>query len=136
MRRCFSLHRGCMRDDNSRRVVGVLAWCIAHVQHTRVNTNVGSMYFFQFSIYIKSMYIMFSKVICCTKKHCWSLTSSWPDEVQRVFSTAYDFFFKSLVLIPQTVFKKWLHMWLILHFAYCVLCIIFDDNLSSSSTQL
>ena len=27
----LSLHRGCMRDDSSRRVVGVLACCIAHV---------------------------------------------------------------------------------------------------------
>ena len=40
----FLLHRGCMRDDSSGRVVGVLAWCIAHVWHTQVNTSVGSVY--------------------------------------------------------------------------------------------
>ena len=40
----FSLHRGCMGDDSSGRVIGVSAWCIVHVWHTRVNTNVGTMY--------------------------------------------------------------------------------------------
>ena len=40
----LSLYRGCMEDDSSGRVVGVSAWCIAHVWHTRVNTSVGSMY--------------------------------------------------------------------------------------------
>ena len=40
----LSLHRDCMGDDSSGRVVGVSAWCIAHVWHTRVNTSVGSMY--------------------------------------------------------------------------------------------
>ena len=42
----LSLHWGCMGDDSSGRVVGVSAWCIAHVRHTQVNTNVGSMYYF------------------------------------------------------------------------------------------
>ena len=40
----LSLHWGCMGDDSSGRVVGVSAWCIAHVWHTRVNTSVGSAY--------------------------------------------------------------------------------------------
>ena len=42
----LSLHRGCVRDDSSGRVVQVSAWRIAHVWHTRVNTSVGSMYYF------------------------------------------------------------------------------------------
>ena len=40
----LSLHRGCMGDDSSKRVVGVSTWCIAHVWHTRVNTSVGVVY--------------------------------------------------------------------------------------------
>ena len=40
----LSLHRDCMGDDISGRVVGVSKWCIAHVWHTRVNTSVGSVY--------------------------------------------------------------------------------------------
>ena len=42
----LSLYRGCMGDDSSGRVIGVLAWCIAHVWHTQVNTSMGSMYYF------------------------------------------------------------------------------------------
>ena len=40
----LSLHRGCMGGDSLGRVVGVLAWCIANVWHTQVNTSVGSVY--------------------------------------------------------------------------------------------
>ena len=48
----LSLHRGCMGDDSSGRVVGMSAWCIAHAWHTRVNTSVGSVYIiFWFSRY-------------------------------------------------------------------------------------
>ena len=53
----LSLHQGCMGDDNSRRVVGVSAWCIAHVRHTQVNTSVGSMYYFPNFQHIKPMYM-------------------------------------------------------------------------------
>ena len=87
----FSLHRGCMRDDSSRRVVGMSAWCIAHVWHTRVNTSVGSVYiifwFYDIKIYI---HIMFQKLIHIIKGHWWSLTLSWPDKVQRMFLTAHE----------------------------------------------
>ena len=31
---------------SSERVVGVSAWCIIHVRHTRVNTSVGFVYIF------------------------------------------------------------------------------------------
>ena len=68
----LSLHRGCVGDDSSGRVVGVSTWCITHVWHTRVNTNVGSVYtiFFGFSWY-KNIYIciLFSKSICSIKEH-------------------------------------------------------------------
>ena len=79
----FSLHRDCMADDSSERVVGVSTWCIAHVWHTRVNTSVGSVYIiFWFSRYKNlCICISFSKSICSIKEHWWSLTSSWPDEI-------------------------------------------------------
>ena len=58
---------------SSGRVVGVSTWCRL-CWNTRVNTSVGSLYtIFGFSYYIK--YI---------KEHWWSLTLSWPDEVQRM----------------------------------------------------
>ena len=96
----FLLYRGCMGDDSSGRVVGVLACCIVHAWHTRVNTSVGSTYIiFWFSIYIciyikthVNIYVAVFKSICSIKKHWWSLTLSWPDEVQRMFSTAHDTF--------------------------------------------
>ena len=66
----FSLHRSCIGDDSSGRVVGMSAWCIAHVWHTRVNTSVGSIYifFFWFSTY-QNLYICitFSKPIYSIK---------------------------------------------------------------------
>ena len=79
----FSLHRGCMEDDSSRRVVGVSAWCITHVWHTRVNTSMGSVYiyFLIFNISKSAYMIMFSKSICSIKEHWWSLALSWSDEV-------------------------------------------------------
>ena len=93
----FSLHRGCI----SGRVVGVLAWCIAHVWHTRVNTSVGLVYIiFWFSRY-KNLYILFSKSICSIKEHWWSLTLSWPDEDQRIFLTARELL--NVKLKPQTI---------------------------------
>ena len=67
---------------------------VAHVGHTRVNTSVGSMYFFGF-YYITSMYMynIFKIYICSIKEHWWALTSSWPDEVQSMFfSTAHGFY--------------------------------------------
>ena len=52
-----------------------------------------------------SIYVLFSdfhdiktyiynvlKFICSTKEQWWSLTLSWPDKVQRIFSTAYEFY--------------------------------------------
>ena len=42
-------------------------------------------YFLIFKYQNLCICIMFSKSICSTKEHWWSLTSSWPDEVQRMF---------------------------------------------------
>ena len=38
------------------------------------------------------MYNVFKIYICSTKEHWWALTSSWPDEVQSMFSAAHRFF--------------------------------------------
>ena len=93
----LSLHLGCMGDDSSGRVVGVSVWYIVHVWHTRVNTGVGSVYIiFWFFLRYKNLcvyiyiYILFSKSICSIKKHWWSLTLSWLDKVQRIFSTTHE----------------------------------------------
>ena len=117
----FSLHRGCMGDDSSRRVVGVLAWCIVHVWHTRINTSVGSvyiyiyMYIFGFSTYQNlCICIMFLKFICSIKEHWWSLTLSWPDEVQRMISIAHEFW--NVKLKPQTAL--WLFYTKVINFNY------------------
>ena len=79
-------------ENSSERVVGVSACCITHARHTRVNTSVGSITlffgFYDIKIY---MYFVFLKFIYCIKEHWWSLTSSWPDEVQRMFLTAHKF---------------------------------------------
>ena len=57
----LSLHRSCIGDDSSGRVVGVSAWCIAHVWHTRVNTNVDSVYIIFWFLRYKNIciYIVF-----------------------------------------------------------------------------
>ena len=54
----FSLYRGYMRDDNSRRVVGVSAWCITHIWHTRVNTSMGLVYIFSGFQRYKNLYVL------------------------------------------------------------------------------
>ena len=38
------------------------------------------------------------------KEHWWSLTLSWPDEAQRMFSTAHKLL--NVNLIPQTIFMS------------------------------
>ena len=99
----FSLHRGCLGDDSSGRVVGVSTWCITHVWHTRVKTSMSSVYVISWFSRYKHLYIciLFSKSIYSIKKHWWPLTSSWPDEVQRMFSTAHEL--SNVKLKPQTI---------------------------------
>ena len=83
----FSLHRGCLGDNSSEREVGVSTWCIVHVWHTQVNTNVGSVYVIsRFSRY-KHLYIcmLFSRSICSIKEHWWSLISSCPMRFRECF---------------------------------------------------
>ena len=100
----FLLHQGCMGVDSLGRVIGASAWCITHVWHTQVNTSVGLVYilFFWF-LWYKNLYIciLFSKSICSIKEHWWSLTLSWPDEDQRMFSTAHEIL--NVKLKPKTV---------------------------------
>ena len=69
------------------------ACCIAHVRHIRVNTSVGSIILFSgfYDIKTYTYYVSFKIYIYCIKEHWWSLTSSWPDEVQKMFSTAHEF---------------------------------------------
>ena len=57
----ISLHRGCLGDVSSGRVVRVSTWCITHGRHTRVNTNVGTVYVFLI-VNTKPIRIMFSKI--------------------------------------------------------------------------
>ena len=80
----FSLHRGCMGDDSLGRVVGVSVWCIVYVQHTRVNTNVGSVYIILWFLWYKNLYtyyVLKNKLIYIIKEHWWSPTLSWSDKV-------------------------------------------------------
>ena len=54
----LSLHRGCMGDDSLGRVVGVSAWCITHIWHTRVNTSMGLVYIFSGFQRYKNLYVL------------------------------------------------------------------------------
>ena len=119
----ISLHRGCLGDVSSGRVVRVSTWCITHGQHTRVNTSVGTVYVF-LMFNIKSIRIMFWKSICIMKKHWWSLTLSWPDDNQEMFSTAHDICLKKMKIhrfIIIVSLKLKLNHILILHSAYMFL---------------
>ena len=94
----LSLHRGCTGVDSSGRVVGVSTWCrpcLTYPGQHQCGLNVS---FFDFLyIYINlCIGILFSKSIYIIKEHWWSLTSSWPDEVQRMFLTAHEFFKKKI----------------------------------------
>ena len=87
--------------------------------------------FFRFSWY-KSIYIVL-KAICSIKEHWWSLTLSWPNKVQRMFSTAHEFSNKNL---NHRRFYNSCYMcalWIKLYYH-----IIFTGSLDkySSSTQL
>ena len=57
----IALHRGCLGDVSSGRMVGVSTCCITHGRHTRVNTSVGTVY--EFSIFnTKPICNMFLKI--------------------------------------------------------------------------
>ena len=127
----FSLHRDYMGDDSSGRVVGVSAWCIAHIWHTRVNTSVGTVYIiFWFSNIKICVCILFSKSICNIKEHWWSLALSSPDEVQRMFSIAHKLL--NVKLIPQTIFMKFYKIditFTLSCFIYYMKCISYTPHL-------
>ena len=67
--------------------------CSAYPGQHQCGLNYIIFYFFYFKTY---MYYTFKIYIYCMKEHWWSLTSSWPDEVQRMFSTAHEFSKKNL----------------------------------------
>ena len=88
----FSLHRGCMGVKLGKSGWGVDM--MSPMLDIPGSTPVWAqrILFSGFSNY-KTICIMFSKLYMYNikQKHWWSLTSSWPDEVQRTFSTAHWF---------------------------------------------
>ena len=78
-------------------------------------------YFFGFYDINTYMYYVFKIYIYCIKEHWWSLTSSWPDEVQRMFSTAHEFskekskpqtvlwtfYINFVITVPFALFNLW-----------------------------
>ena len=79
----FSLHRGCMGVKLGKSGWGVdmcrPCWTYPD-QH-----QCGLTYIvFGFSYYIKYIYIYGFQTFHYIKEHWWSLTLSWPDEVQRM----------------------------------------------------
>ena len=63
-----SLHRGCLGDFGSGKVIRMSSWYITYGQHTRVNTSVGTVYdIFWFSWYKIYMYYVL-KSICIIKR--------------------------------------------------------------------
>ena len=81
---------GCWHDTSP--MVDILGSTLVWTQY---------MLFFDFKIW-KVLCIMFWKFIVLWKKQWWFLTLSWPDDVQRTFSTTHDVFnlkWKSINLI-------------------------------------
>ena len=69
------------------------------------------------------------KIYISIKQHWWSLTSSWPNEVQRIFSTIHEF--SKIEIEPQMI------LWLILYMSLRVnnyYYIIFTDSLNKRSS--
>ena len=131
----FSLHRDCMGDDSSRRVVGVSAWCIAHVGHTRVNTSVGSVYviswfsrykhLYKCILFLKSIYILYKRTLVVSDL----VLARWGSE--NVFDRPWVFKGKSK---PQTVlWTFYINFVITVPFA---LFNLWDVLLNSSSTHV
>ena len=90
----FSLHRGCMRVKSSGRVVGMSTCCRPCWTYPGQHQCGHNVYYFLGIYIIKTyMYYVFKSihVYGIIQKHWWPLTLSWPDEVQRTFSTAHWF---------------------------------------------
>ena len=91
MGRCFSLHRDRMGDEVQEEWLG--CWHDASPMFDiPESTPVWAQHilFFDFQHIKTYIYIIFSKPIHSIKKHWYSLTLSWPDKVQRVFSIAHE----------------------------------------------
>ena len=81
-----------------------------------------SVYYFFFGFpWYKNLYICisFSKSICSIKAYWWSLILSWPDEVQKMFSTAHELL--NVKLIPQTIFMNFYKI----DMTFTLLCFIY-----------
>ena len=69
----------------------------SHMLDIPGSTLVWALYiyilFFDF-LWYKNLYkyVLVLKSICIIKEHWWTLTLSWPDKVQRMFSTTYEIF--------------------------------------------
>ena len=80
----LSLHRDSMGVDSSGKVVGVSTWCRpcrTYPDQHQCGLNVFSGFLYKTYVYVWC----FQNLYVVQKEHWWSLTSSWPDEVQRVF---------------------------------------------------
>ena len=92
----FSLYRDCMGDVSSGRVVGVSTCfrpCWTYPDQHQCGLNVYYFLDFFFKNIKTYMYYVFKSihVYSIIQKHWWSLILSWPDGVQRTFSTAHWF---------------------------------------------
>ena len=52
------------------------------------------------------IYILFSKSIYSIKEHWWFFVLSWPDEIQRMFSTVHELL--NVKLKPQTIYDDFI----------------------------
>ena len=86
----FSLHRGCLGGKLGKSGWGVDM--MSSMLDIPGSTPVWAhcILFWIFLYYIKYIYMIF-KLLHYIKEHWWSLTLSWPDEIQKMFSTAHEF---------------------------------------------
>ena len=84
----LSLYRGCMGDDSSGRMVGLSTCCCPCWTYPgQYQCGLNVYYFLGFYTIKTYMYYVFKSihVYSLIQKHWWSLTLSWPDEVQTIF---------------------------------------------------
>ena len=94
-------------------------------------------YFLVFKYKNLCLCILFSESICSIKEHWWSLTLSWPNEVQRMFWITYKLL--NVKLIPQTIFMKFYKIdttFTLSCFIYYMKCIIYTPRLLGYKVSL
>ena len=112
---------GCQRDARP---------CLTYPGQHQCGHNV--YYFLVFKYKNLCICILFSKSISSIKEHWWSLTLSWPDKIQRMFSTAHKLL--NVKLIPQTIFMKFYKIditFTLSYFIYYMKCISYTPRLLS-----